>query len=173
VWFNHSRVQTRLTTVELAKVVSALEQPCSARRVRYALSAGGTNRQGRGRTRLHAADDVALMRVALRLEAAGVSAWVARVVLAYLQDSLIAAIRSRRPKALHVFGVRGSIRPASEPAPPGTIVVPLRSVMHGVLEKMRQTRRDTPTIWAWQQLSPAAAWRVSNDRNRDDRKVPG
>jgi len=74
-----------LTASEMAQVVARLEgEACSARRVRYLLGGlilGDTVPQ-RGRTRLYGPIDVAMMRLAVRLEAQGISAWVVRVVLA-------------------------------------------------------------------------------------------
>src|SRR2546428_5507109 len=75
-----------LTAPEVAAVVSQLEgEPCSVRRVRYLLSEllATDAAPQRGQARLSGPVDVALMRLAVRLEAQGLSAWVARVVLAY------------------------------------------------------------------------------------------
>src|ERR1700736_6228524 len=104
-----SAVPLVLTAPEVAAVVARLEgEPCTPRRVRYLLSerlaVDGAPRKGQ--TRLYRPVDVALMRLALRLQAQGLSAWTVRVVLAYSQDVIRAAWRSRADVALAVRGVR-------------------------------------------------------------------
>lgn len=149
-----------VTAAELATVVTQLEgEACTARRVRYLLGGllpmdGGQ----RGRTRLYGAIDVALMRLAVRLEAAGVSAWVVRVVLAYCGDEIRAAWRSGAAVALSVRGVTGWIHSARPEAdgPVAVACVPLRSVLAGNESAIRQARRARPNIWMWR-ACPAAS----------------
>jgi hypothetical protein len=146
-----------LTGTEVAAVVSRLEgTACSVRRVRYLLSAG--ERVGHGRTRLHAAADVALVRLALRLEREGVSSWVARVVVAYLRDELIAAFESRARVALRLVGIRGAIvRDAAEERTGNAVFVPLRPICEPLASEIRRVRVKRPTVWMWRELSPAVA----------------
>jgi hypothetical protein len=142
-----------LTVSEIADVVGRLEnRPCTTRQARYLLAGllHGDVAPQRGRTRLYGPIDVALMRLALRLESQGISAWVARVVLAYCGDEIRAAWASNRPVALSVRGVMGTIEPANREEMPGAVArVPLRSVLVGIDAAIRRERRARPTVWMW------------------------
>jgi len=142
-----------LTAPEVAAVVSQLEgESCSARQVRYLLSGllGTDAERPHGQTRWHGPADVALMRLAVRLEAQGVSAWVVRVVLAYCGTEIRAAWASGAPVALVIRGVTGTIESlATDFAVPAAARVPLRAVWTGVERAMRQTRRARPHLWRW------------------------
>jgi hypothetical protein len=134
--------------------VSRLEgEACSVRRVRYLLSGlPATDAiQARGEVRLYGPVDVALMRLALRLEARDVSAWVVQVVLAYRADEIRAAWRTGAPAALQVRGVTGSLEMATRDTdtPPGVVRVPLRPVFVGIASAIRHERPARPTIWRW------------------------
>jgi hypothetical protein len=128
-----------LTAPHVAAAVVRLEgEPCTARRVRYLLSGVAIRDRapdrGRGTARGYGAVDVALMRLAVRLEAQGVSAWVVRVVLAYCGDEIRAAWRNGAVGALVVRGVTGAIervKPDAD-APSAMARVPLRSVWTGL-----------------------------------------
>jgi hypothetical protein len=142
---------TFLTAPDVAAAVVRLErEPCTARRVRHLLSgvviSDRAPRRGR-RTRGFSAVDVALMRLAVRLEAQGVSAWVVRVVLAYCGDEIRAAWRRRTAVALVVRGVTGTIEGVTPEAdaPAAMARVPLRSVLRGIGPAMRRTRRARPS----------------------------
>jgi hypothetical protein len=150
-----------LTAPEVAAVVSRLEdQACSVRRVRYLLSGlpATDPTAARGEVRLYGPADVALMRLAVRLEARGVSAWVAQEVLAYRADEIRAAWRAGAPAALQVRGVTGSIEMATRDTdtPPGVVRVPLRPVFVGIASAIRRERRARPTIWRWRARATAA-----------------
>jgi hypothetical protein len=147
-----------LTAPEVAAVVTRLDGEAStARRVRYLLSdrlaLDGAPRKGQ--TRLYRPVDVALMRLAVRLEAQGVSAWVVRVVLAYSGDVIRAAWHARADVALTVRGVRGTIESASTATTPSVACVPLRPVWNGVERAIRRARHHRPNVWLWRHV-PAA-----------------
>jgi hypothetical protein len=140
-----------LTAPEVADVVSQLErEPCSVRQVRYLLSALRRTdpEPQRGHARLYDLDDVALMRLAVRLQTQGISAWVTRVVLAYGADEIRAAWSLGAPVALVVRGVTGFLEPVKpEPhTPAASARVPLRAVWSGVKPAMRSPRRTRP-LW--------------------------
>lgn len=151
-----------LTALELADLISRLtSQPVSARRVRHLLVDGGvgTELQSRrqGQTRLFGVLDAALMRLAVELEAQGVSAWVARVVLTYLRDDLVRALKASAPVALAVRGVRASLEPTLKAKPPGLAAwVPLRDVWKGLDAEITARRAEKPTVWMWSEV-PAHA----------------
>jgi hypothetical protein len=73
---------------------------------------------------------VGLVRLAVRLERQGVSAWAARVVLAYCGDDIRAAWPAGAPAALNVRGVTGSIEMATRDTdvPANVVRVRLRTV---------------------------------------------
>ena len=151
-----------LTGLELAQLVSRLSgRPVSARRVRHLLvEAGlGTELQARqqGQTRLFGVLDLALIRLAVELEAQGVSAWVMRVVLTYLRDDLVRAFRSSAPVALAVRGLRATLEPVLKAKPPNLLAwVPLRDVWKGLDAEVMATRAGKPTVWMWSEV-PAHA----------------
>ena len=149
-----------LTAPEVAALVSRLEgEPCSVRRVRYLL-VGLPATDGappRGEVRLYGPVDVALMRLAMRLEAQNISAWVAQVVLAYGVEAIRAAFRSGEDVALVVRGVIGSIERAKPELDTSPVAarIPLRSVFAGLESAIRRERRARPHIWRWK-TRPAA-----------------
>src|SRR5690349_15311747 len=121
-----------LTAVEASHVLSKLTgRPCSPHRVRRLLVNAklGTELQARqhGQTRLFGAVDLAIVRVALELGRQGISAWVIKVVLTYLRDDIVRALKSAAPVALAVNGIRGSLEPALRARPSSAVAwVPLR-----------------------------------------------
>jgi hypothetical protein len=148
-----------LTASEVATVVARLEgEACTARRVRYLLSGllMTETASQRGQTRLYGPVDVALMRLAVRLEAQGVSAWVVRVVLSYGGEEIRAAWRAGATVALAVRGVTGTIEPARLQTPTAVARVLLRSVTTGNAAAIRRERRTRPMVWMWRPL-PASA----------------
>jgi hypothetical protein len=150
-----------LTASEIAAVVTRLEgEACTARRVRYLLSGllqtdSGTQR---GHTRLYGPIDLAMMRLAVRLEAQGVSAWVVRVVLSYGGEEIRAAWRAGASLALAVRGVTGTIEPAKleTPTSPAVARVLLRSVTTGNVAAIRRERRTRPMVWMWRPMAASA-----------------
>lgn len=147
-----------LTAPEVATVVTALDgTACTARRVRYLLerptAAAGLVR---GQTRLYGLAEVALMRLALRLEAQGVSGWVARVVVAYCGDAIRAAWQSGAAVALVVRGVTGTLVPIRDAGRPAAAVVPLPAVWQGLAQAVRAERRRHPDVWRWRYVNAAA-----------------
>ena len=151
-----------LTAPEVAAVVSQLEgERCTVRQVRYLLYGllPSDTPVPRGHTRLYGPDDVALMRLAVRLHAQGVSAWVARVVLAYCGAEIRAAWRAGSASALVVRGVTGTIEAATaDPSSaPASVRVSLRAVWIGVERAMRGTRRDRPQIWRGRHIPVTAS----------------
>jgi hypothetical protein len=148
-----------LTAPEVAAVVARLDgDACTPRRVRYLLShrlaVDGARRKGQ--TRLYGPVDVALMRLAVRLQAQGLSRWTVRVVLVYSREILRDAWRSRAAVALVVRGVRGTIESAATATPgPADASVPLRPVWVGVERAIRRERLQRPRVWQWRAV-PAA-----------------
>jgi hypothetical protein len=147
--------QKLLTGVEAAQLVSALTgRKCTPRRVRHLLVDGGlgTELQGRqrGQTRLFGALDLAVLRLASELEAQGISAWVTRVVLTYLRDDIVRAIKSAAPVALAITGLKGRLEPALKARPSSAIAwVPLRDVWKGLDDQISALRQNQPTVWMW------------------------
>ncbi|HVC19290.1 MAG TPA: hypothetical protein VNE16_04365 [Vicinamibacterales bacterium] len=147
-----------LTVAELARVVSRLEhRPCSSRRVRYLLVVGGlgtdTHRRRHGQTRLYGVLDVALVRLAVRLEREGVSPSVTRVVLTYLRNDLIKAWRAGALLGLAVRGVRGSLEPVLKARPAWAVAwVPLREIWRGLDAEVRRIGDARQTLWMWRDV---------------------
>jgi hypothetical protein len=147
-----------LTAIELAELVSRLSgKSISPRRVRHLLvdAALGTELQMRqqGQTRLFGVLDLALVRLAVELEAQGISAWVARVVLTYLRDDLVRAFKAGGPVALAVRGLRATLEPALKAQPSGlTAWVPLRDIWKGLDGEVATLRAAKPTVWMWSEV---------------------
>jgi hypothetical protein len=154
-----------LTLPEMATVISRLEQQeVSVGQVRSVLLLDTRGRaitpQRHGETRLYTADDVAVVRLVLRLRAAGVSPTVARVVAACLRPEL--GRSWRLPRALAVAGLRGELLPLNAGRPTGTIAwVSLREVWAGIEAAIRTTRRTQPEVWQWKPQSALALAMVS------------
>jgi hypothetical protein len=154
-----------LTVSEAATVASHLAgRPCSPRQVRHLLVRGGlgtdTGKRTRGETRLYGSLDVALVRLALRLQADGVSPWVVRVVLTYLRNDLVRAWKSSAAVALAINGLKGTLEPALKPRPASAAAwVPLRDIFKGIdVEIQRTCARDT--VWMWRKVSVHAVPRA-------------
>jgi hypothetical protein len=156
-----------LTVSEAAKVAAQLAgRPCSPRQVRHLLVGGAlgtdTAQRTRGQTRLYGSLDVAFVRLALRLNAEGVSPWVARVVLTYLRNDLIRAWKSSAAVALAIRGLQGTIEPALRARPSSLSAwVPLREIAKGVEAEIQRVREGRETVWMWRKVSVNAVPRAS------------
>ena len=157
--------QKLLTGVEAARLVSALTgRKCTPRRVRHLLVDGGlgTELQGRqrGQTRLFGSLDLAILRLASELEAQGISPWVTRVVLTYLRDDIVRAIKSAAPVAVAITGLKGRLEPALKARPSSAIAwVPLRDVWKGLDDQISALRQQQPTVWMWARVPVTAVKR--------------
>lgn len=148
-----------LTVSETARLASHLTgHPCSPRQVRHLLIDGGlgtdAGRRTRGETRLYGALDVAFVRLALRLQADGVSPWVGRVVLTYLRNDLIRAWKASAQVALAIHGLKGTLEPALKPRPAmATAWVPLRDISRGIDAEIQRACAGRDTVWMWRKVS--------------------
>lgn len=144
-----------VTVAEVARVAGRLERrPVTVGTVRSILVLDTRGRalmpQRHGETRVYAAEDVALVRLALRLRAAGVSPTVARVVVACLRNQLVAAWHGQDDSALAVIGLRGEIRSRLSARPAGVVAwIALRDVWQGLESAIRRVRQAQPEIWQW------------------------
>jgi DNA-binding transcriptional MerR regulator len=156
-----------LTVSEVAKVAGQLAgQPCSPRQVRHLLVRGGlgtdTRRRMHGQTRLYGTLDVAFVRLALRLQAEGVSPWVVRVVLTYLRNDLVMAWKSSAAVALAIQGLKGTLEPALRSRPAALSAwVPLREIGRGIDTEIQRTRDAHETVWMWRKVSVNAVPRAA------------
>ena len=156
-----------LTVSEAAKVAGQLAgRPCSPRQVRHLLVGGGlgtdTGHRTRGQTRLYGSLDVTFVRLALRLQAEGVSPWVVRVVLTYLRNDLIRAWKSSAAVALAIRGLQGTLEPALRSRPASTSAwIPLREIAKGVDAEIQRIREARETVWMWRKVSVNAVPRAS------------
>jgi len=156
-----------LTVSEAAKVAGHLAgRPCSPRQVRHLLVGGGlgtdTGQRRRGQTRLYGSLDVTFVRLALRLQAEGVSPWVVRVVLTYLRNDLVRAWRSSAAVALAIRGLQGTLEPALRSRPASTSAwIPLREIAKGVDAEIQRIREARETVWMWRKVSVNAVPRAS------------
>ncbi len=156
-----------LTVSEAAAVASRLAgQPCSPRQVRHLLVRGGlgtdTGKRTRGETRLYGMLDVAFVRLALRLQAQGVSPWVVRVVLTYLRNDLIRAWKSSAAVALAINGLKGTLEPALKPRPASAAAwIPLRDISKGIDAEIQRACDASDTVWMWRKVSVHAVPRAS------------
>src|SRR5579859_979896 len=139
-----------VTATELATLVSDLGsvkcEPWHVRR--YLLDLKPPANGAFGRTRLYTADDLCLVRLAVRLEREGLSAWVVRAVLANHAGEIVRAWRSGTASVLAVHGVRGKLiaETDSTRVPTGTTVVPLQPIRRDVSTAIARIRRHNPTI---------------------------
>jgi hypothetical protein len=141
-----------VTLNELSAIVAALEgEACTPSRVRAFLVRGRLATEAaprtHGGTRLYGPADVALVRLAVRLQRQGLSAWVARVCLTYLRRELVEAWRTKARLVLNVTGVRGTLARTADPA--ATACVPLGYVWAGIEGTIRRYRADRPAVWIW------------------------
>ena len=156
-----------LTATETARIAGRLAgHACSPRRVRHLLVTSGLGtdiqRRTHGQTRLYAVVDVALVRLALRLEREGISPWVSRVVLTYLRNDIVRAWKAASPVALAVTGLRGSLEPALKSRPGWAAAwVPLREVWHGLDAEVQKLRDGRQTVWMWREVTVHSVPRAS------------
>jgi len=147
-----------VTAVEAARCVNKLTgRRCSVRRVRHLLVQCGLGTElqprRRGQTRLFGTLDLALLRLTAELDGQGVSSWVSRVVLTYLRNEIVIALKSAAPVALAITGLRGSLLPAVKGKPAGAVAwVPLREIWRGLDDEISKVRSDCPTVWMWSEV---------------------
>lgn len=156
-----------LTAGEVAGLCARLTgQACTVRQVRYLLvdCRLGTEpeRRHNGQTRLHGAMDVAMVRLALRLHAEGLSPWVARVVLTYLRNDVIRVWRAGAAVTLAVTGVQGSLQPSLKPKPAAAVAcVPLREIWHGLDTELQRVCAARSRVWMWREVPVHAVPRAT------------
>jgi hypothetical protein len=146
-----------LTVGEVAALASRLTgRRCTARQVRYLLVTGGlgteTTPRPRGQTRLYGVIDIALVCLAQRLRAAGVSSAVARTVLTYRRDDIVRAWRAGSRLALVVDGIQGVVQPPVKPTPKGAAVVALLDVWRGLDGEVERVSRARGSVWMWKDV---------------------
>jgi DNA-binding transcriptional MerR regulator len=160
-----------LTAGELLDVVASLEplngDILTARKLRYldrhlrhlsARSADVTNQ-----ARLYTAQDVALVRVFLRLMRRGLPAWQARAVLALRNRELRRALESDAALMLVVDWPDVHVVQAPE-ASRFDVRVSLRSVLTDVEGAIARRRHEEPDIWVgWMSMPAAVAARELRD----------
>ena len=157
-----------LTALEVASVCARLTgRRCSPRQVHYLLVAGGlgtdTRRRGNGQTRLYGMLDVAFVRLALRLQAEGVSPMVARVTLTYLRNDLIRAWKAGAAVALTITGLHGSLQPVLKARPPSGLVayVPLLEIWRGLETELQRVCAARAHVWMWRHVPVDAVPRAT------------
>ena len=156
-----------LTVGEVAALCTRLEgRRCSRRQVTYLLIAGGISgeapRRSRGQTRVFGVLDVAFVRLALRLQAEGVSPMVTRVTLTYLRSDLIRAWKASANVALALTGVHGSLQPALKPKPAGAIAfVPLLEIWRGLETEVHKAAAGRGEVWMWRHVPVNAVPRAT------------
>lgn len=147
-----------LSVNEVADLVGRLEKhPCSPRQVRHLLVTGGLatdpQQRRRGQTRLYDLLDVAFVRLAVRLRHEGISPWVARAVLTYLQNDITRAWKAAAPLALSVEGMRGRLEPAAKSKPGRAAAwIPLRDIWRGLDNELRRVCDARDTLWMWRHV---------------------
>jgi hypothetical protein len=156
-----------LTATEVATLCRELTRHrCTPRQVRHLLVTGGlaadARRRPNGQTRLYTVVDVAFVRLAVTLQADGVSPWVARVVLTYLKNDLVRTWKAGSAAALTISGVHGLIQPAVRTAPTGvSAYVPLREIWRGLESEAHRVAVARPTLWMWREVSVDAVPRTT------------
>jgi hypothetical protein len=147
-----------LTQDEVARLVSRLSgRSCSTRRVRHLLVAGGLGTECHGRphggTRLFGVLDVALVRLAMALEADGLSSWMIRVVLTYLRNDLVRAWKSAAPLAVAVRGIHASVEPVVKARPTTAVAwVPLREIWRGLDGEVQRVSDARDHVWMYRRV---------------------
>ena len=156
-----------LTAGEVAAVCGRLTgRRCSIRQVRYLLVTGGlgteSRRRAHGQTRLFGIVDVALMRLALRLQIEGVSPMVARVTLTYLRNDLVRTWKGGAATALVVTGLHGAVQPVARTPPArAAAYVPLREIWHGLDAEIHRVSGARATVWMWRHVAVDAVPRTT------------
>jgi hypothetical protein len=156
-----------LTVGEVAALCARLEgRRCSRRQVTYLLIDGGISgearRRGHGQTRVFGVLDVAFVRLALRLQAEGVSPMVTRVTLTYLRSDLIRAWKASSALALAITGVHGSLQPAMKPKLSDAIAcVPLLEIWRGLEAEVHKAAAGRGEVWMWRHVPVNAVPRAT------------
>lgn len=156
-----------LTTLEVASLCARLTgRRCSPRQVRYLLVTGGlgtdARRRANGQTRLYGVLDVAFVRLALRLQADGVSPMVARVTLTYLRSDLIRAWKAGAAVALTIAGVHGALQPVLKATPAGAVAcVPLLEIWRGLETELQRVCAARAHVWMWRHVAVDAVPRAT------------
>jgi hypothetical protein len=156
-----------LTGPEVASVCARLTgRRCSPRQVRYLLVGGGlgtdARRRAHGQTRLYGILDVAFVRLALRLQAEGVSPMVARVTLTYLRNDLVRAWKAGAAVALAVTGVHGFLQPVLKVRPSGSVAyVPLLDIWRGLDSELHRICAARARVWMWRHVPVDAVPRAT------------
>lgn len=156
-----------LTAGEVAVLCARLTgQPCSTRQVRYLLvgcSLGSEpDRRPNGQTRLHGGVDVAMVRLALRLRAEGVSPWATRVILTYLRNDIVRVWKTGSAVTLAVAGIQGSLQPSLKAKPARAIAcVPLREIWHGLETELQRICNARNSVWMWRDVPVHAVPRAT------------
>ena len=147
-----------LTLSEVAALASRLSGlPCSDRRVRYLLITGGlgtdVQQRNHGRTRVFGTLDVALVRLALALQAEGISPALTRVVVTYLRNDLVRAWKSAAGLALALRGVHATLEPAVKTRPSSCAAwIPLRGIWHGLESEVRGVSESRQEVWMYRRV---------------------
>jgi hypothetical protein len=96
-----------------------------------------------------------LARVALRLKAAGGSATVAHAIITNHTTAIIRGARSKHGHVLVVRGWRGEVvRAGALERAPRSVILPLGPAWDGLIEAIREVRREQPTIVLWNRELP-------------------
>jgi hypothetical protein len=94
-----------------------------------------------------------MVRLALRLHAEGVSAWVARVVLTYLRNDIVRAWKAGASLTLAVSGIQGSLQPSLKARPAGAVAsVPLRDIWRGLDAELQAVCQTRDSVWMWRDV---------------------
>jgi hypothetical protein len=156
-----------LTTSEVASVCARLTgRRCSPRQVHYLLVGGGlgtdARRRAHGQTRLYGILDVAFVRLALRLQAEGISPMVARVALTYLRNDLVRAWKAGAGLAVAITGVHGSLQPALKAKPVAAVAyVPLLEIWRGLETELQRVCAARAEVWMWRHVPVDAVPRAT------------
>jgi len=102
-----------------------------------------------GDTRLYSAVDLAIVRLAVRLRAEGVSPTVARVIVATLRESIVEIWAHARPMALAVIGMRGLLLWRGKQPAAAAACVDLLDVWRGVTHAIQVVRGTDEEVWRW------------------------
>jgi len=97
--------------------------------------------------------DLALVCLARRLKAAGISPSVARVVLTYRRDDVVRAWKAGANAALVVTGLHGAVvSVAKTMSAKAAAIVPLQDVWRGLDAEVERLTRTRPTVWMWRDV---------------------
>lgn len=140
-----------LTLDETRAVLARLEPrvTLSARQLRY-WDTQGVLRPARaavGVARLYDVEDVALLRVALRLLSAGVAMQQVGAALKYRGAEIRQGLQARRAQAVVFDRGIASVVPRTDAASDALAVVDLRACRQGVEAACRAQRARAPLIW--------------------------